>query len=113
MRGGTDPALGTSTQMTLRIFESSGGTGDTLALHGWLSAAEVSELERVGAAHGSPLTVDLAHLAGVDADGLQALVRLQAGGARLVGATPFVALLIEREQQEGASRGAARNGGEW
>jgi hypothetical protein len=90
--------------MTLRIFEQAtegkGGKG-VIALHGWLSAAEVSELEGLAAAHSGAVTIDLTHLAGVDAEGIKSLRRLQDRGARVAGATPFVALLLERASQSG------------
>jgi hypothetical protein len=90
--------------MTLRIFEGNDRQGELVALHGWLSEAEVAEVERVVAAHGLGLRIDLKNLAGTDADGLRALGRLRAAGARLVGASPFIALLLERAKGAGAQR---------
>ena len=94
--------------MTLRIFEASDEAGGVVALHGWLSAAEVGELERVVAAHGRPLRIDLAHLAGVDEDGLRELAGWRRQGVRLTGASPFVELMLERT----AERGSATEGGD-
>ncbi len=82
--------------MTLRIFQDAGEEGAALALHGWLSAAEAPELERLAAAQRAPLTIDLAHLVGADADGLGVLLRLRGCGARLTGASPFIELMLER-----------------
>jgi hypothetical protein len=82
--------------MTLRIFEENDRLGEIVALHGWLSGAEVAEFERVAATHGQGLRIDLRNLAGTDADGLRALGQLRAAGARLVGASPFIELLLER-----------------
>lgn len=82
--------------MTLRIFEECREHEDVVALHGWLSAAEVAELERVVSVHGRPLRIDLGQLAGVDADGLRALARLRERGALLCGVSPFVELMLER-----------------
>jgi hypothetical protein len=87
--------------MTLRIFEKTGKREDTVALHGWLSAAEVEELERVAAGHERPLKVDLAQLAGIDSEGLRALLALRVRGARLAGASPYVALLLKRAGSPG------------
>lgn len=102
--------------MTLRIFEESREHEDVVALHGWLSAVEVAELERVASAQGRPLRIDLAQLAGVDADGLRALARLRERGALLSGASPFVELMLERLASPGAGgeaadEGATNNGG--
>ena len=71
--------------MTLRIVEESAASEPVIALHGWLSAAEVVELERAAAAAGRPPRIELGQLAGIDAE-----------GALLTGATPYIALLIER-----------------
>jgi hypothetical protein len=48
--------------MTLRIDLLDGEGPSTIALHGWLSAAEVAEFERTVAEAGLPLRVDLAQL---------------------------------------------------
>ena len=61
-----------------------------VALHGWLSAAEVEELARAVAGKDPSLRIDLGQLAGVDSAGLRALKQLRAGGARLTGASPYV-----------------------
>jgi hypothetical protein len=82
--------------MTLRIIEEEHPEGVILALHGWLSAAEVGEVERLAAEARRPVTIDLVHVVGVDADGLRALRRLRGGGVRLTGASHFVELLLER-----------------
>lgn len=95
--------------MTLRIFAEARDRRAVISLHGWLSVAEVGELERVAAEAQTPVTIDLAHLVGVDADGLQALRRQQERGARLVGASPFVELLLERTSgRDDTSNGGAR-----
>jgi CheY-like chemotaxis protein len=85
--------------MTLRIFEQDDEGEVVMALHGWLSAAEVGELERLFASRAQPPRIDLAQLTGVDMDGLRALRRLREDGARLTGATPYVALLLERTSE--------------
>ncbi len=95
--------------MTLRIFAEAQDRRAVISLHGWLSAAEVSEVERVADEAQAPVTIDLAQLVGVDADGLQALRRQQERGARLVGASPFVELLLERTPgRDDTSNGGAR-----
>jgi hypothetical protein len=82
--------------MTLRIDLRAGTGPATIALHGWLSAAEVPEFERTVAEAGLPLRIDLAQLAGVDAEGRRALCRQERRGACLTGATPYIGLLLER-----------------
>lgn len=82
--------------MTLRIFENAVEGEAVIALHGWLSSAEVAEVERLAAESSRPLRIELGQLAGVDEDGLRVLRRLRGGGARLTGASPYVELLLER-----------------
>lgn len=81
--------------MTLRI-EATGSRQPVIALHGWLSAAEVVEFERAAAAGGRPPRIELGQLAGLDAAGARALRAQRERGALLTGASPYIALLIER-----------------
>jgi anti-anti-sigma regulatory factor len=90
--------------MTLRIFEEASEGVAVIALHGWLSAAEVDEVAKVVAGKGPSLRIDLAQLAGVDAVGLRALRRLRGGGARLTGASPYVEMLLERSAADDGER---------
>ena len=82
--------------MTLRIFEHADEREHVIALHGWLSATEVAEVEKAAAAHGRALRIELGQLAGADVEGLRFLRRLRSGGARLTGASPYIRLLLER-----------------
>jgi anti-anti-sigma regulatory factor len=82
--------------MTLRIFQEETDSETIIALHGRLSSAEVEDVMRLAEAHRKALRIDLGSLVGADALGLRALRRLQGGGARLSGASPFVALMLER-----------------
>jgi hypothetical protein len=80
--------------MTLRIFLETQPDGGVVALHGWLGATEVGEVEKAVAELGPSSRVDLAHLTGIDAEGLQALRRLEENGTPLEGASPYMALLL-------------------
>ena len=80
--------------MTLRIFVEAQSDGGVVALHGWLSAAEVGEVDKAVAELGPSPRVDLTHLAGVDAEGLKALKRLKEKGTSLTGATQYIALRL-------------------
>jgi hypothetical protein len=84
--------------MTLRIFVESAEDTVTVALHGRLSTAEVAEVEKVTGEQDKPLRIDLAHLTGVDRDGLRALRRLCVGGACVTAASPFIQLMLERTE---------------
>jgi len=99
--------------MTLRIFEDANEREAVIALHGWLSVAEVGEVERVAdAVADRPVRIDLEHLVGVDLAGLQALRRLRGLGARLTGASPFVELLLERTMAIGKGVGDTKGRGD-
>ena len=67
--------------MTLRIFDESDAIEAVFALHGWLSAAEVNEVERLAAECDRPLRLDLAHLVGVDAEGASHAASAAAAGS--------------------------------
>lgn len=90
--------------MTLRIFEERADEGAVIALHGWFSVAEVSEVERLAAELGRPLRVDLGQLAGVDAEGLRVLRRLRAEGAQLTRVSPYFELLLDRSEKDDPRR---------
>ena len=81
--------------MTLRIFVEAQSDAGVVALHGWLSAAEVEEVEKAVAQLGPSSRVDLAHLTGTDPEGLEALRRLTEAGTQLEGVSPYMSLLLE------------------
>jgi hypothetical protein len=96
--------------MTLRIVDQTTEHGVSLALHGWLSAREVPTLEASAAAAACPVLIDLSQLAGADADGLRALCRVRARGGCLVGASPYIELLLETTEQYGNEGGGHESG---
>jgi len=81
--------------MTLRIDVALGADPPTIVLSGRLSAAEVAELERTAAEAGLPLRIDLGQLVNADAEGRRSLCRQKRRGACLVGASPYMELLLE------------------
>jgi hypothetical protein len=81
--------------MTVRIDTVAGVGQPTIALRGWLSAAEVSEFERLVTEAGLPVRIDLTDLVQADVEGRRSLLRQQARGAHLVGASPYLRLLLE------------------
>jgi hypothetical protein len=97
--------------MTLRIDLPADTSPATIALHGRLSAAEVAELERAAAEAGLPLRIDLSQLAGVDAEGRRFLRRLERRGACLIGASPYIGLLLERSAGQVEDEPEKVNGG--
>ncbi len=82
----------------LRIVHEVAKGGAVVRLHGWLRDEEVDEFEKTTADIPLPLSIDLEQLAGVDARGLLALHSLERRGARLIGASPYIELLLERTE---------------
>ncbi len=96
--------------MTLRIFEKTDDLGAVIALHGWLSAAEVPAVEDLAASTDGPLTIDLAVLVGADSHGVRCLRGLRDRGARLEGASPFIELMLGGAPPQPGRRGEDREG---
>jgi hypothetical protein len=96
---GTNPAV-CHIGMTLRIDILAGPGPATIRLSGWLSEAEVPDLEATVVKAGLPLRVDVGQLAGADALGVRALQRLRGRGAYLAGASPYIGLLLEEPAGE-------------
>lgn len=80
--------------MTLYIASDSDSGVRVVRLEGWLEGEAVAELERVVNEESGPLRLDLSELRSVDAAGLDALRALRAAGASLVGASPYIKLLL-------------------
>jgi len=106
---GTDSAseLVRQVEMTVRIDTAAGEGQPTIALHGWLSVAEVPEFERLVTEAGLPVRIDLTDLVEADVEGRRSLLRQQERGAHLVGASPYLRLLLEsaaRAESEPANK---------
>ena len=92
----------------LRILVEADHNEATVALHGRLSASEVSEVDEVISLQNKPVTIDLAHLTGADSEGFQALRRLRDAGVRVTEASPFVEMMLERTEAAGRPGEPAR-----
>ncbi len=104
--GGTDLALPVSHEadarkgtchliVTLYIACDSDSGTRVLRIEGWLEGEAVAELERVINGGSGPLRLDLTELRSADTAGLDALRALSAAGASIVGASPYIRLLLE------------------
>ncbi len=80
--------------MTLYIACESDSGVRVVRLEGWLDGETVAELERVVSEGSGPLRLDLSELRSADTAGLDALRALRAAGASLVGASPYIRLLL-------------------
>ena len=80
--------------MTLRIACDQASGISVIRLEGWLEGDVVTELERVVAESARPLRLDLTQLRSADPAGLTVLKALRGQGAVLVGASPYLRLLL-------------------
>ena len=94
--------------MPFRIVVRVGGDAVVLELNGWLREAEVAVFEEACSSQRGPFRIDLEHLLGLDAEGLQALHRQRARGVPMTGASPYIELLMSRTAPASARGG---NGG--
>lgn len=69
----------------------------SVALHGWLNEEVLGEFERECEPLGNRAWLDLSQLVGADEAGLRALNRRAAAGIRLVGASPYIQLLLKSQ----------------
>jgi hypothetical protein len=83
--------------VTLRMAFGEDAGVQVIRLAGWLEGEAVAELERVVSGRAQPLLIELTELRSVDPAGLMALRALRARGARLVGARPYIRLLLGTE----------------
>lgn len=81
--------------VTIRIDHRQAEGGAIIELHGWLLADAVPEFESLCDSASGCLRIHLSNLVGADEDGVRALRRRIAGGARIVEASPYIALLLQ------------------
>ncbi|SRR6266436_2667566 len=80
--------------VTLYIACDSDPGTRVIRLEGWLEGDTVAELERVINGGSGPLRLDLTELRSADTEGVDALRALRAAGASIVGAPPYIRLLL-------------------
>jgi hypothetical protein len=80
--------------VTIRITSVVEGPGRTVRIDGWLAARDVAALEEAVGDRVRGMRLELADLRSADAAGVIALRGLEARGARLHGAAPFLRLLL-------------------
>jgi ABC-type transporter Mla MlaB component len=83
--------------VSLYIGRSLDSSGTVFHLEGWLEGEAVAELQRVALVESAgPIRLDLSGLRSADVAGLNALRALRTTGATLVGASPYIRLLLGR-----------------
>jgi hypothetical protein len=83
--------------VTLRMALGEESGIQVIRLAGWLEGEAVAELERVASGCADPIRIDLTELRSADPAGLTVLRALQGRGGRLVGASPYIRLLLGTE----------------
>jgi hypothetical protein len=94
LNGALARSFQTNGQMTLRITPSGPGPPARFALDGRLTGDEVAELRRVVAEVEGHVALDLTGLQFADRPGVNVLRELKAQGARFIGASPYLELLL-------------------
>jgi hypothetical protein len=93
--------LAMSPDVTIRISTLEGNHERVVRVDGWLAACDVLALEAEVGDGVRGTRLDLAELRSADAAGVVALRGLQARGAVLHGAAPFLRLLLGAENNGG------------
>jgi anti-anti-sigma regulatory factor len=86
--------------MSVRITSSSESSG-TVVVHiaGKLRNEDIGELEREASGVTGPLVLDVSDLTSTDAAGAESLKAMAHRGAELRGVSPYLALLLERNER--------------
>jgi hypothetical protein len=92
--------------VTIRITSVVEGPGRTVRVDGWLVTCDVAALEEAVGDRVRGTRLELADLRSADAAGVIALRGLEARGALLHGAAPFLRLLLGTGATDGRSLGA-------
>ena len=81
----------------IRITTTVKGGVTTIKADGRLMSEDAAELMRVCEGSDVPVVIDLSDLTFADDEGVAVLKKLRAGGATLVGARPYVAIVLKEE----------------
>lgn len=82
--------------MTLRITAAGSGQSTTLKIDGRLTSEEVPELRLACDRVEGRLVLDLSGLQSADRQGVSVLQELRTKGVELIGASPYLQLLLDR-----------------
>ena len=84
--------------MRLRITTTKDGQMSIIQIDGQLVGVGVLELERECRAAGLPMALDLSNLRWADSHGVRLIKTFVDKGAQLRGMSPYVEMLLKREQ---------------
>jgi hypothetical protein len=90
--------------MKLRIQRKTERSGTiVIQVHGELVGEGLGELRKVCGTTDGAFSLDLTNLRAADAEALRGIRALVGRGARLIGVSPYIALLLDREGGAGRS----------
>ena len=84
--------------MELRITEEGSPDGPVIVVHGELLREGVPELKTACDRIRGKLLLDLTNMTVADAEGLKAILDLEAGGVEIVAASGYMRLLLDQEK---------------
>jgi len=84
----------------MRITRNDSEEGTLLRIDGRLEGESLEEFERATQEARSPLTLNLEGVAWIDDRAVKALRRLMAGSAIVTGASPYVALQLQKKGEK-------------
>src|SRR5262245_20604908 len=84
--------------MELRVTVRQSARSTVVQVDGRLTASNLCELEQLVAGIARPAVIDLSNLVSADDAGVATLRSLAGRGVRLLGATPYVSLLLADER---------------
>jgi anti-anti-sigma regulatory factor len=94
----------------LRLTVEQGERSAVIHVDGRLAANNLTDLEPLVMAARGEVVIDLSHLVSADDAGVATLRALAGRGIRLVGASPYVALLLDDERPLPPARGRRSRG---
>jgi ABC-type transporter Mla MlaB component len=83
--------------MSIRVTRSTDKGQTVLRIDGRLMSEDVAEVASQCETAQTPYTVDLSDLQSADSEGVRLLLELVRRGARIRGASPYIELLLKRE----------------
>ena len=83
--------------MTIFIGVTTQSEGSVVSVDGWLQGDEADELLRVVGSAAPPVVLDLTDLRSADKHGVTAIRQLAEDGVEVIGASDYLALLLETE----------------
>jgi hypothetical protein len=92
--------VGATSPEVIRVDTSGVGPSLVMRVAGSVTGRDADVLGEAVAVHGLPDRIDLSEVDSVDAEGVRAILALEARGATIVGADPYVDLILRSKKEE-------------